>query len=204
MSHSSHLLTWRCILRAVYIFILLLYLCSSPPFVSLCTLVCAFAHEGSHLLCARLCGRSIRPLSFCPAGIRPEVSEGGELSGILIYAAGPLANLTICIICLLCLKYNYTQSLYTAFCVNLALALYNLTPVPFSDGSGIMRAALCYFLGARVGTFLCSALELLFSFIFFILFSFCFFASGRGLFSFFSSFVFVIISIENLTENKRD
>lgn len=191
-------------LTAVYIFILLLYLCSAPPLISLCTLLCALGHEYAHLLCARICGRTIRPLSFCPAGIRPEVSGGTELSGILIYAAGPLFNITICIVCILLLRQDWEKRLYELFCVNLTLALYNLTPVPFSDGDGIMRTAVCFFVGERVGNALCSAVGLLFSFIFFVIFSFRFFVAGSGLFSFFSSFVFVIISIKNLTENKRD
>lgn len=194
--------TKKSILTAVYIFILLLYLCSAPPFISLCTLVCATAHEGAHLLCAHLCKRRIRALSFCPAGIRPDVSTGGEISSILIYAAGPLINIAVCIICVLCLKHDYSKWVYDVFCVNLALALYNLTPVPFSDGDGIMRTSLCFFVGERVGGFLCSALELLFSFVFFVIFSFRFFVVGNGLFSFFCSFIFVIISIRNLTENK--
>jgi Zn-dependent protease len=82
------------------------------------------------------------------------------------------------------------------FSVNAALAAYNLTPVPFSDGGGILRCVLGAFLGERIGGGMCSVLELVFSFAFFVFFSYRFFALGTGFFPFFCSFVFVMVSIQ--------
>lgn len=178
------------------IFFLLLTLVSSPPFIGISSAVCALFHEAAHILCARAFGRKIKPLSFSPTGLYPDVGRGSTLSQILIYAAGPFVNLAICAVCLLVLRSNYSETVFSLFCVNAALALYNLTPVPFSDGGGIMRCVLTAFLGARVGGALCAMLELLFSFALFVFFSYRFFALGSGFFPFFCSFVFMLTSIQ--------
>ena len=177
------------------VFFVLLTLVSSPPFISIASALCALLHETGHLLCARALGRKVRPLSFSLTGLYPDVGYGTTLSCILIYAAGPLLNIVICAVCLLVLRSNWSDNLFSLFSVNAALGVYNLTPVPFSDGSGIMRCALGAFLGERVGDALCSGLELVFSFVFFVFFSYRFFAVGSGFFPFFCSFVFMLVSI---------
>ncbi|MBQ2863165.1 MAG: hypothetical protein IJE84_03230 [Clostridia bacterium] len=181
-----------------YVFTLLLYLFSCPLFILVTTLICALLHEGAHILSARLLGRRVGHTVLCPAGILPDVSCGGEVSGILIYLAGPLSNICICIAALIFLHRAYDRHLFTVFCVNAALAVYNLTPIPFSDGSGIMKITLRFFLGERVGGVLCGCLELVFSFLFFVFFSYRFFALGAGFFSFCCSFVCVIHSLSHL------
>lgn len=181
-----------------YVFTLLLYLCSCPLFILITTLICALLHEGAHILSAKILGRRVNRPVLCPAGILPDVSYGGEISGILIYLAGPLLNICICILSLLFLHRAYDQRLFIVFCVNAALAVYNLTPIPYSDGSGIMKITLCFFLGGKVGGILCGCLELVFSFLFFVFFSYRFFALGAGFFSFCCSFVCVIHSLSHL------
>lgn len=183
---------------AIYIFIILLYLFSSPPFICIGVLVCALMHETCHILCARALGRRVRILSFSPIGIYPDLDRGDEISAILIYASGPLFNILVCIFCLCFLHKGYSERVFELFCINAALAAYNLTPVPFSDGSGIMRIALTFFVGEQVGMLLCRMLELIFSFVFFVVFSWRFFVYGSGFFSFFCSFVFVIDCISHI------
>ncbi len=181
---------------AAYIFMILLYILSSPPFICISTVICAAMHEMCHVLCAKALGRkNIRPLSFSATGLYPELGSGSTVSCILIYASGPAFNILVCAACLFFLRGGYSERIFELFCVNAALALFNLTPVPFSDGDGIMRASLSFFLGERVGGFLCSAVELFFSFLLFVLFSYRFFAFGAGFFSFFCSFIFVMSAI---------
>ena len=180
-----------------YVFTILLMITASPPFICIATVLCALLHEAAHVLCARAMGRQVRPLSFSLTGLYPDLGEGGTLSCIMIYAAGPAVNLLIAVLSLLILRCGYNDRVFELMCVNAALALYNLTPVPFSDGSGIMRCVLTGLLGERVGGGLCAALELLFSFLFFVFFSFRFFQLGRGFFSFFFSCLFLLSSIQN-------
>ena len=183
---------------AIYIYVILLYLFSSPPFICIGVIASSLLHELCHILCARAFGRKVRVLSYSPTGLYPDLDRGNEISGILIYASGPLSNLLVCTVCLCILHKGYNERLFELFCINAALAAYNLTPVPFSDGSGIMRIALTFFLGEQVGILLCRMLELLFSFMFFVVFSFRFFVYGSGFFSFFCSFVFVIDCISHI------
>ena len=180
-----------------YVFTVLLMMTSSAPFICISTAVCALLHEAAHVLCARALGRRVHPISFSLTGLYPDLGSGSALSCILIYAAGPVLNLLLCILCLLLLQCGYREWLFELFCVNAVLAIYNLTPVPFSDGSGILRCFTGGLLGERVGGVLCTGLELLFSFLFFVFFSFRFFYMGRGFFSFFCSFVFLMSSIQN-------
>lgn len=178
-----------------FIFFVLLTLVSSPPFVCIASALCALLHETAHILCARAFGRKVRPLAFSLTGLCPDVGCGTTLSCILIYASGPFVNLVICAACLFILRSNYSETVFSLFSVNAALAVYNLTPVPFSDGGGILRCALGAFLGERVGGALCSVLELTFSFVFFVFFSYRFFTVGSGFLPFFCSFVFMLVSI---------
>ena len=187
----------RTFLYFCYVFALLLMITSSTPFICISTAVCAALHEAAHVLCARAMGRRVRPISFSLTGLYPDLGSGSTLSCILIYAAGPAVNLLICAVCLWILHCGYSARIFELFCANAVLALYNLTPVPFSDGGGILRCAVERMLGARVGGAVCSAVELVFSFLFFVFFSFRFFYAGRGFFSFFCSFVFLLSAIQN-------
>ncbi len=187
----------RAALYFCYIFTILLMMTVSEPFICISTAVCALLHEAAHVLCARALGRQVRPISFSLTGLYPDLGSGTALSCVMIYAAGPAVNLLLCVLCLITLRCEYAEWVFELFCVNGILALYNLTPLPFSDGGGILRCAVGRMLGARVGSAVCTGLELLFSFLFFVFFSFRFFYIGRGFFSFFCSFVFLLSSIQN-------
>ncbi len=184
---------------AAYIFVLMLYVLSTPPFICVSTLVCAFIHEICHIACAYALGRQVRPLAFSCVGLYPELGAGSDLSCILIYAAGPLFNVCVCFGCLCILKMTQSEWAFELFSVNAALAVYNLTPVPYSDGGGILNIALCFVLGRRRGGTVCYIIWLVCSFMLFVLFSFRFFIYGAGFFSFYCSFLFVMNSISRLS-----
>ncbi len=186
----------RTVLYAVYFFVISLYLISAPPFICLVTVICAAMHEASHLLCAKLLGRRVSPLRMGVTGIYPDVGCGSALSCILIYAAGPLFNMLVCIFCLAFFKFfSYNDKMFEIFCANAALFCFNILPVPYSDGDGIVRTAFSFFLCSRIADFLCASLNLIFSFMLFVFFSYRFFIFGGGFFSFFCSFVFMIASV---------
>ena len=168
----------------------------------LLTLLFAALHEAGHLICARLFGRKIKILDFSFSGLRPSVSSGSASSCLLIYLAGVWVNLLFAVCAWLALRVWQSDIMFDIFIINALLFLYNVMPVPFSDGDGIMRCALSLVFYERVVSFICTALNIIFSFIFFLFFSFRFFMLGEGVFSFFCSAVFLLASLERISENK--
>ena len=175
-----------------------MYIFSAPPFICAVTLLCSAAHECAHLLCAKALGRRISPISFSLTGLYPSAGTGSALSCAVIYASGPFVNIVIALISLFALR--YTDSAYPAdvFSVNAVLALFNLLPIPFSDGDGLLRLTLGAFLGETRSALICSALELLFSFMLFVIFSYRFFVAAGGIFPYFLSVIFVLVSASRL------
>ncbi len=194
----------RVLLYAALFFCLSLYIISSPPRIMLLTLLFAFLHEAGHLICAKLLGRRIKILDFSFSGLRPSVSSGGASSCLLIYLSGVWVNLLFAVCAWLVIRGWQSDIIFDVFIINALLFLYNVMPVPFSDGDGIMRCALSLVFCEGIVNFICTALNIIFSFIFFLFFSFRFFMLGEGVFSFFCSAVFLLASIERIREIKRD
>ncbi len=192
---SRHL---RMLLYAMFFFFISLYIVSSPPHIMLLTLFFSALHEAGHIICAKVFGRKVKVLDFSFFGLRPHLSSGSSVSCFLIYFSGVAVNLTAALISLLFLRHGYNDILFDVFVINSLLFIYNVTPVPFSDGDGIMRCALSYFLSEGVVDLICGMLNILFSFAFFLFFSFRFFMFAEGLFSFSCSVIFLLCSISGL------
>lgn len=181
-----------------YVFGILIYLVSAPIFLCASTIVFALLHELGHLLCAKALGRRISVLCFSPTGLYPSVGTGDALSSAVIYASGPMVNIMSSIVLYLLDSAHPSDMLSELFYINAALALFNLLPIPFSDGSGLLRCFLWRFLKVRRAESACRIIELLFSSVIFMLFSYRFFIAPGGFFSFFLSIVFVLAAISNV------
>ena len=189
----------RAVIYSAYTFVILLYIFSSPPFICAATLICAAMHEACHILCAAAFKRKIKPLSFSVTGLYPDVGRGSAASCVAIYIAGPIFNILMCGICFFLFRSFPSQTVVELFSVNAALGCFNLLPIPFSDGSGIIRICISRLIKKSLGDILCGVVETLFSFMLFVLFSYRFFMLQKGLFSFLCSFVFVVCALGRIT-----
>lgn len=188
----------KAVICATYIFIISLYVVSSPPRIMIMTLIFSAMHESAHILCAKALGRDVSPFRFSFSGLYPDLSTGTPISTLLIYVSGPAVNLVAVITAMSILRGGYSDATLDAFCVNALLFIYNLLPVPFSDGDGIMRTTLSFFLCDKLVRIFCAVLNLVFSIAVFSFFSYRFLLLGTGLFSFVCSFVFMLASLERL------
>ncbi len=185
-------------LYAFLFFCFSLYVISSPPKILLLTLAFSVFHEAGHIICAAALGRRVRILDFSFFGLQPSLSEGSALSCLLIYLSGVWVNFTFAVIFFFCFRNTQSDFFFNCFIINALLFLYNIMPVPFSDGDGIIRSALSCFLFENIVNFIAASLNIIFSFIFFLFFSFRFFLLGEGLFSFCCSCIFLLASISNV------
>jgi len=183
---------------AAYIFIISLYLVSSPPKIMLLTLLFSALHEAAHIICAKALGREVSPWRFSFFGLCPDTSSGSALSTLFIYASGPAVNLAVSLVSIAVMRGGGSDTLLYVFSINALLFVYNIIPVPFSDGDGIMRTVLSFFLSSTLVKYICAVLNVIFSTAVFSLFSYRFLFLGSGLFSFFCSFIFLFSSFERL------
>ncbi len=185
-------------LYAALFFFLSLYIISSPLNIMLLTLLFCTLHEAAHIICAKALGCKVKVLKFSFFGLCPELECGSPLSCLAIYSAGVTLNLIFAILSLFFLHNGYSSLVFDIFIINALLFLFNIIPTPFSDGNGIMRAALSFFLSERAVYVICTALNILFSFVLFVFFSYRFFVLGTGVFSFFCSVVFLLEAISEI------
>jgi Zn-dependent protease len=87
-------------------------------------------HEGGHVMAALLCGVKVKKVGFCRRGLYTVREAGPKWSNIMVSAAGPLLNLLLAIV-----LWN-TLTLFAE--VNLVACIYNLLPIPNSDGTRIL------------------------------------------------------------------
>lgn len=87
-------------------------------------------HECGHLAVALLCGVNVKKVGLSRRGLYTVREPGSKWINIAVSAAGPAVNLLLAI------------SLWSALPqfaeVNLVACLYNLLPIPNSDGTRIM------------------------------------------------------------------
>ena len=93
-------------------------------------------HEGGHVVTAFLCGVRVKRVGVCSKGLYTVREPGPKWSNIAISAAGPLVNLI--------LAFALWNSMKIFAEVNIVACLYNLMPIPNSDGTrilGLLRTA---------------------------------------------------------------
>ena len=114
-----------------------------PPYVPQMIIAVAM-HEAGHLACAKALGIRVKSmtLSMLGARIRCESipSYGKEF---LLAAAGPLAGIALFVICYLFNKFHVSEFLLSTGAVSLALAIFNLLPLPSFDGGRMIFCAAC-------------------------------------------------------------
>ena len=129
------------LLAAVWLTLWLYYDRNGDAVYSICA---AAFHECGHLLLLFALHDAPQRMCFGVFGMRIERAGEVRLSyrqELAVYAAGPAANLLLCVSLLpFCGK---LPRLRRAVRVNLLLAGFNLLPLPPLDGGGIVHTALC-------------------------------------------------------------
>ena len=88
-------------------------------------------HECGHILMAKLCGVKVKRIGFCRTGFYTVRETGPKWANLSISLAGPMMNLLLAIA---------LRDVLPVFAfVNLIAALFNLLPIPQSDGRRILR-----------------------------------------------------------------
>jgi len=108
--------------------------------MAICTFCSCIVHEIGHILATVLCDMKIEKISFGFGGIKmtPEKKIKSLGSDILILLSGPFFNV------LSALCYYHSQC-YTAFSINIILAVFNLLPFSSLDGGLVIRKIIEYF-----------------------------------------------------------
>lgn len=107
---------------------------------ALCMMCSCVIHEIGHITATILCNVKIEKIVFDFGGIKM-VSECKIKSigtDIFVLLSGPFFNM-------LSALFYYHLECYTAFSVNLILALFNLLPFPALDGGTVLKKILEYF-----------------------------------------------------------
>ena len=87
-------------------------------------------HECGHIGTALLCGVKVKKVGLSRRGLYTVREAGPKWSNIIVSAAGPMVNLLLAIV-----LWN-TMNLFAE--VNLVACIYNLLPIPNSDGTRIL------------------------------------------------------------------
>ena len=87
-------------------------------------------HEGGHLLMALLCGVKVKKVGLSRTGLYTVREPGPRWANCCVSLAGPLFNLSLAIV--------LRDALPTFAFVNLIACIYNLLPIPNSDGRRIL------------------------------------------------------------------
>lgn len=94
-----------------------------------------------------------------PVPINPANFHSSRKGLVLVSLAGPLANLTLCVLASIAIRLGLPYAwggqvlldfLYVNFSINLGLALFNLIPVPPLDGSKVLMGLLPPRLGYKL------------------------------------------------------
>jgi stage IV sporulation protein FB len=94
-------------------------------------------HELGHVLCARSLGLKIRRVGINWRGPYIVREQGNPLQNLAVSLAGPLMNLILAGTMILA-PWLGTQAVVFGL-YNMVLGLYNILPVPCSDGRRIMK-----------------------------------------------------------------
>jgi Zn-dependent protease len=87
-------------------------------------------HEGGHIAVAVLCGVKVKKVGLSRTGLYTVREQGSRWANLCISLAGPLFNLLV---------YFALRDVSPTFAwVNLIACLYNLAPIPHSDGRRVV------------------------------------------------------------------
>ena len=87
-------------------------------------------HESGHIVLARLCGVKVKKVGLSRIGLYTIREAGPNWANLCISAAGPMVNLLLAI--------ALRDVLPTFAWVNLVAFVFNLLPIPNSDGKRIV------------------------------------------------------------------
>ena len=87
-------------------------------------------HECGHIIVAKMCGVKVKRVGISRIGLYTVREAGPNWANLCISFAGPLVNLL--------LAATFHGSAPTFAWVNLVAGIYNLLPIPNSDGRRIM------------------------------------------------------------------
>ncbi len=87
-------------------------------------------HECGHIGTALICGVKVKKVGLSRRGLYTVREAGPKWSNIAVSSAGPIVNLLLAIV---------LWNTFTLFAeVNLVACIYNLLPIPNSDGTRIL------------------------------------------------------------------
>lgn len=87
-------------------------------------------HESGHIVTAMLCGVQVKKVGLSRTGLYTVREAGPRWANLCISLAGPLANLSLAV------ALRHVLPVFAL--VNLIACLYNLLPIPNSDGKRIL------------------------------------------------------------------
>ena len=105
------------------------------------SVLAAMCHELGHLCCARVLGIKVKRAGIGWRGPYIVREPGTDIENLAITLAGPLANLLLAASLTLYVLAVGGNAVCFAL-INLALGLFNLLPVPSSDGARILHLLL--------------------------------------------------------------
>lgn len=96
----------------------------------------ALCHEAGHIICARYLGLKIRRVGFNWRGLYVVRQQGSAVQNLAVSVSGPVVNLVLA--GTMILGPWFGAGAVTFGLCNLAVGLYNLLPIPCSDGRRIL------------------------------------------------------------------
>ena len=108
-------------------------------------LFCCFVHEAAHILCLLACGEKPALVELSFYGIKLErMPVHSKRYDILVYAAGPAANLVL--FAVLNASSSGNKPVADAAIVSLVTGAFNMLPCRPLDGGNILFECLCRFM----------------------------------------------------------
>lgn len=118
-------------------------------------LFCCFVHEAAHIACLLICGERPALVELSFYGIKLErIPMSSRRYDILVYAAGPAANLALSAV--LTAGFSDNPSIKKAAVISFVVGAFNLLPCRPLDGGNILFECLCKFMSEEKAEKICS------------------------------------------------
>ena len=99
-------------------------------FIVLLGIPAMILHECGHVVAALACGIRVKRVGLCSKGLYTVREPGPTWINVAVSAAGPVVNLLLAVV--------LWRSMPSFAQVNVIACLYNLLPIPNSDGTRIL------------------------------------------------------------------